>query len=606
MILNWQSRPEDYYAIDIETDDLNASRVWCMGWENIKTRDKGLCIGKAEIYSFLDAARGSVLVGHNGLKFDYPTVSRLVGIDCEASFYLLDTIVLSTIYNPSLEGGHSLHEWGNRLKMPKGEFNNFANGYTEEMGVYCQQDVAITAELFRKITKVLAKIGFSEQSLDLQHKITAILYAQERNGFRFNMPESMYLYQHLRQLETSLKEQVHVVFPPRTSLVRHGPIYKKDGGVRVQFLKDKQQLDVRTSGDYYEAYVHTPFNLGSAQQRVERLQELGWEHWPDEVTKKGNPKPFDKGDLVPSLIEFLEANPTPEIELIARWMSYNGRANMINNWMEHYNEETGCIHGRLFVADTLRFRHQAPNSANVPGVRLNKAGEVLMGEQGLYTFEARNLWVARPQRVLVGTDAAGLELRMLAHYLNRPSFTEQVVNGDPHQYNADVAGVDRPRAKTLLYAIQYGAQARKVASIIKGTTKEGAALREQFLERLGLKEIMEDAIREQQSGRVWLVDGAGVVCPSPHSALNYRLQGGGARVMAMGATILDGYIQRDGLDCLKVGDIHDEWQYDVHPSDARQFAERSVQAIREAGECLNLNVPLDGTAKQGMTWAQTH
>jgi DNA polymerase I-like protein with 3'-5' exonuclease and polymerase domains len=76
--------------------------------------------------------------------------------------------------------------------------------------------------------------------------------------------------------------------------------------------------------------------------------------------------------------------------------------------------------------------------------------------------------------------------------------------------------------------------------------------------------------------------------------------------MALGAIFLEKHIRRVGLDSLKVGDIHDEWQYDVAPADAREHARLSVQAIREAGEELNLNVPLDGTAKEGLTWAQTH
>lgn len=305
----------------------------------------------------------------------------------------------------------------------------------------------------------------------------------------------------------------------------------------------------------------------------------------------------------------------PEVELIARWMSYNGRANMVNTWLENWNEEDSCIHGKLFVADTLRFRHQAPNTANVPGVRVKEhkgpdgkviSKEVLYGPSGYYTYEARDLWTARPGRILVGTDAAGLELRMLAHYLNRPEFTEQVVNGDPHQYNADLAGVTRPNAKTLLYAIQYGAQAKKVAAILKRSFAEGKAMREQFLDRLGIKGVMEDAQREQREGRIFLVDGAAIVCPSPHSALNYKLQGGGARVMAQAAIFLEGHIRTHGLDCLKVGDIHDEWQYDCRPDDAREHARLSVQSIREAGEELNLNVPLDGEAKLGNTWAETH
>src|SRR3546814_2499137 len=113
---------------------------------------------------------------------------------------------------------------------------------------------------------------------------------------------------------------------------------------------------------------------------------------------------------------------------------------------------------------------------------------------------ARDLWVARPGRVLFGTDAAGLELRMLAHYLNRPDFTKQVVEGDPHQYNADQVGITRPEAKTLIYAILYGAKAPKSAATLGVSVKEGGRIRNLFLERLGLKGLVEECEYEQAQG----------------------------------------------------------------------------------------------------------
>lgn len=135
---------------------------------------------------------------------------------------------------------------------------------------------------------------------------------------------------------------------------------------------------------------------------------------------------------------------------------------------------------------------------------------------------------------------------------------------------------------------------------------EGGKIKQMFLDRLGIGELMEQCKEEQKSGRIELVDGSRIVCPSPHAALNYKLQGGGARVMGLGAVLVDRAVRREGLDSLKVGDIHDEWQHDVAPDDADEYATRSVQAIRDAGERLGLNVPLDGEAKKGLTWAETH
>lgn len=599
MYLDWQQSNADYYAIDIETDDLNATIIWVMCWENIKTKETGKCVGHSEIKKFFEDTQGSVYVGHNILKFDAPVLNRLAGTRLVVS-KTVDTLVLSTLYSPSLEGGHSLGAWGERIGYKKIDFNDWTH-LSEEMITYCHRDVEICAELFRKIVRVLNRIGFSELTCMIQHNITAILNRQHNNGFYFDGERAVHFYQHLRKRQEGLQDEIRAVFPPERVLVREGRVFTKNGSLTAIYQRDFERYLVETdnSSGCYKAFEDVQFNIGSPKQRIEKLTELGWV--PDERTPKGSPKVTEK-----SLVKFAESSGVPEVALITKWMSVSGRANMVNTWLNEWNENDSCIHGKLFVADTLRFRHQAPNTANIPAVRVSKTGEVLRGEDGYYTYEARDLWTARPNRVLVGTDAAGLELRMLAHYLNRPDFTEQVVNGDPHQYNADLAGVTRPRAKTLLYAIQYGAQAGKVAQIIEGTREEGAAMRQQFLDRLGITGVMDDAIHEQKTGRVWLVDGAGVVCPSPHAALNYKLQGGGARVMALGAIFLERHIRRAGLDSLKVGDIHDEWQYDVDPKDAREHARLSVQAIREAGEELNLNVPLDGTAKEGLTWAQTH
>lgn len=617
MYLDWSAK--ECYTIDIEAESLTPSIIWVMCWQNVKTKETGQCIGHEQIKAFFEEKSGAYFVGHNILKFDAPVLARL----CHAKLSVancIDTLVLSQLYSPSISGGHSLDAWGARLGKPKIEFNDFSR-LTDEMIEYCHQDVAITTELFLRLMKTLARIGFSELSIMIQHRITVIIDRQQRNGFYFDGPRAMEFYQQLRRREEELAEEIHRVFPPKLEcLAGYKRAFKKDGSFNKQYLghlETYERVELLDDGSY-RVYGRTPFSIGSPKQRVEKLTELGWV--PEEFTEAGGAKPFDKGKLSPSLERFLEDNDVPEVHLIARWMSVNGRGNMVNTWLENWNEEDSCIHGRLFVADTLRFRHQAPNTANIPAVRMDKAGLVLRGEEGYYTYEARDLWIARPGRILVGTDAAGLELRMLAHYLNRPEFTSAVVDGDPHQHNADTVGITRPQAKTLIYAIMYGAGDVKIARTLglpviskRGrngevyeTSPEGKKVKSLFLERLGIKELMDEAKEEQKNGRVSLVDGSQVICPSPHAALNYKLQGGGARVMAMGAILLEGSIRRLGLDSLKVGDIHDEWQYDVQPTDSNTHAEAAVQAIRDAGERLNLNVPLDGESKIGRTWAETH
>jgi len=619
MYLDWKTAQEDYYTIDIETDDLDATVIWCLCWQNVKTNEKGECVTYEEMRDFFATRKGSKYVGHNILKFDTPTLNRLLSVginlhDC------IDTLVLSTVYSPSIEGGHSLDAWGERMGKPKIKFNDWS-GLSPEMITYCHMDVAITTELFRRLASTLARINFSEKSIWLQHQLTCIIEEQHKAGFQFDGARAIELYQILRKKEEDLQDDIRLVFPAERVLVAERPLRTKSGAPTAIYQKDCERFELEESpeSNSYRAFERIDFNIGSSKQRTGKLLELGWE--PEEFTEKtkkgggGNPKPFDKGELSPSLQRFVDENPTPEVEMIARWMSVNGRANMINTWLENWNEDDGRIHGKLYVANTLRFRHQAPNTANIPAVRVKEykdgAGnvvrkEVLRGDAGYYTYEARDLWCARPGRVLVGTDAAGLELRMLAHYLNRAEFTRQVLEGDPHQYNADVVGITRPQAKTLLYAIMYGAAAPKVSKQLKVPVKEGAIIRNNFLERLGLKELMDEVQAEQRAGRIELIDGSQVICPSPHSALNYKLQGGGARVMGLALVLLDKQIRREGLDVIFVGNIHDEWQADVHPDDADRYAEISEQVFIETGVRLNMNLPLAGKAKKGLTWSETH
>ena len=621
MYLDYKSHKAGVFVVDIETDDLDATTIWCLCWRNLLTGETGELTDVEAISEWLDERVDSYFIGHNILKFDGPVLNKLgcssvqLGVD-----NCIDTLVLSTLYSPSLDGGHSLDAWGERLKEPKIKFSDWS-GLTQEMIDYCHQDVKVTAKLFVRLMKTLEGIGFSEGSIWIQHHITEIIDRQRHNGFKFNKPDAIFLLSRLRQKEAELEDEVREVFPAERTFVAERPMYKQDGTPTAIYLKDQGRYILERSevDGRYRAFEDVEFNLGSPKQRVDKLLSLGWQ--PRTFTEKGNPKPFEKGDLSPCLAEFMEENPVPEVKLIATWMAINGRANMVNTWLEEYNEETGCIHGKLYTANTLRFRHQAPNTANIPAVRVAKdTGEPLRGDAGLWTYEARDVWIARPSRVLVGTDASGIELRMLAHYINRPEFTEQVVEGDPHQYNADLAGVTRSEAKTLIYAILYGAGDAKIGRTLglpvftrrsRGgkeyeVSPEGGDMKRMFLERLGANKVKEEAEHEQRNGRVSLCDGSWVVCPSPHAALNYKLQGGGARVMALGSVLLEKTIRSQALDSLKAGDIHDEWQYDVHPDHAETHARESVRAIRRSGEYLRLNVPLDGEAKKGLTWAETH
>jgi hypothetical protein len=56
--------------------------------------------------------------------------------------------------------------------------------------------------------------------------------------------------------------------------------------------------------------------------------------------------------------------------------------------------------------------------------------------------ECRSCWTVDEGNVLVGIDASGLELRMLAHYMDDEDYTNEILNGDIHTANQRAAGLE--------------------------------------------------------------------------------------------------------------------------------------------------------------------
>lgn len=523
-------------------------------------------------------------------------------------------MMLSMLYSPSIDGGHGLAAWGTRLRFPKFEFNDFSQ-LTPEMVRYCTQDAKLCRKIYIELVKRMRKLEFTDKGIELEHRAWQLIQKQKENGFAFNIQEAHLLYAKLRNIENDLAGRVHEVWPPTLEHTRtYRNAYRKDGSPSKQYEKHREQFErlEELEDGSYRAFEYISFNIGSPPQRVEKLLELGWKPRADELTPTGNPKPTSKGRLVPSLVEFVEKNDSGGPKLIAQWMEVNARANMINTWIEAYNDDTGCIHGSLWLANTLRYKHSAPNTANIPAVRVGKDDQPLYGQAGAFTYEARNLWTTRDPstRKLVGVDAKGIQLRVLAHYLNNPEFSDAVLNGDPHSYNQRVGGFEtRAVAKTFIYAYLLGAGDAKVGQIIGGSQRDGKEMKTRFIENFpGLKQLMEKLLAEVEStGRIRLCDDTPIIVTAPHTRLGYLLQGDESRIMKQSLILREREVIRRRLDVLKVGDIHDEWQNDALAAHAEEFAyDVCPLAFRRAGELFNYRVPIDCDAKIGLTWASTH
>ena len=567
-------------VFDIETNGLNPSIIWCIC--GIKD-DKMFTLEMPDKQAWECLMEGvTEVIGHNIIRYDIPVVERLldVSINCK----VIDTLVMSRLYNPQLEGGHSLAAWGERLKFPKGDYHDWT-ALTPDMVEYCQQDVRVTECLYQTLKQELAPFG--DASVDLEHSVQSAIARQITNGWLLDERKATDLVAQLQEKQNDLEEAVHEKFRPLPTFVKEiVPKYKKDGTlstVGLKFLGDKwTQVDGTFSRiDWPE------FNLGSRQQIGRYLRLFGWK--PEKFTETGQAIVDEK--------TLETVTDIPEAQLIAEYLMVQKRIAQVQSWLDAI-EDDGRVHGQVNAcgAVTGRMTHSKPNMAQVPAVGAP------------YGYECRACWIVPDGHKLIGVDASGLELRMLASFMNDKEYTNEILNGDIHTTNQNNAGLStRAQAKTFIYAFLYGAGDSKIGSIVGGSQRTGAQLRQRFLDNTpALAELRERVSIASQRGYLRGLDGRCLHIRSEHSALNTLLQSAGAVVMKKALQIFTDYAPKWNLTYKLLGSIHDEYQIEAPEDQADKVGWLMVECIKAAGVALDLKCPLDGEYKVGNNWAETH
>ena len=544
--------------LDIETNSTH-NKIWmCV------TREIGgdVTVWKeaSELQKYLDSC--DLIIMHNGICFDAPVLRKSWNITMKQN-QMCDTLVLSRLLSPSLEGGHSLAAWGGRLGFPKGDFSDWDAGYSAEMEAYCIQDTLVTEKLYLHLTTELTRNKFEERSIKLEHNVQAVIAKQEESGFKLNERDAIILLSTLQNKLVVLETELQNIFPTKTIL----RVSEKTGKPLKPIIE--------------------PFNPGSRKQIGERLQEKGWK--PDKYTETGQPI-VDEGTL--------EGLDFPEAKAIAEYLLLQKRIAQIQSWLKVVQPD-GRVRGKVITngAVTGRMTHHSPNMAQVPSCG------------SPYGEDCRDLWIVEKGYKLVGIDASGLELRMLAHYMEDDAYIYEVTQGDIHTANQKAAGLEtRSQAKTFIYAFLYGAGAAKIGKVVGAGAREGQKLIDSFLENTPkLRALREKVARiSKSSGSLPGLDGRRLYIRSDHAALNTLLQGAGAIVMKQALVILDERLSKLGVDYKFVANVHDEWQIEVEEAYADMVGKLGVQAIEEAGRVLKMRCPLTGAYKVGNSWKETH
>lgn len=554
--------------------------------------------------------KADLIIGHNIIKFDIPAIKKLFPNFKYKKCY--DTLIASKLAFPDInivdyryrkrykipdelkKKPYSLGAWGYRIGILKGTYCNEENAFKNwkpEMQEYCEQDVEVTEALYKLLIEPKNPKRFiCEDALETEQEFTKIIQLQEQRGVQFNKDKAISLLLRLKSRKKEIEPELRKYF--KDKIKKEVFIPKRDNKAKgyikgVPFVKRKL----------------IKFNPNSKEMIKEQLLKF-YDWHPVEFTDKGNPK------LDAKVLEDMADNPEkyPFAKLLEEYFIISKLLGQLSDgeksWLNYL--KGNIIYGSVNCQGAITYRctHANPNLAQIPSV------------DKPFGAECRELFEAREGYKLVGVDAKGLELRCLAHYMNDPEYTDLILNGDIHTYNQNILKeaaptITRSIAKTWIYGFLYGAGNQLLGEKVGKSRAMGKKMRDVFLAKLPkLAQLMDKVNKSADERIMYLLDERFIPLESKHVALNYLLQSAGAIVMKRALIFLYQKITSlgwiFGKDYAFVLNIHDEIQAEVKPELVDEYSKIAVESIQKAGVYYGFNCPLDGDAKVGQNWKDTH
>ena len=163
-------------VFDIEADSLEPTKIWCIAAVDPDSGETKTFGPTQIVQGLAHLSNADKLIGHNIIGYDLPAIKKIHNIDLSQNRAIVDTMVLSRLFNPTREGGHSLASWGYRIGLKKIDHDEFGE-YSPEMLNYCRNDAVLNAKVFNNL-KTESR-GFSRQSVVLEHETLKIISDQK-------------------------------------------------------------------------------------------------------------------------------------------------------------------------------------------------------------------------------------------------------------------------------------------------------------------------------------------------------------------------------------------------------------------------------------------
>ena len=612
---------------DIETDGLNPTRIWCLVIIDV---DSGSEYYFSDYDPELESLRtgvnlllgGDARIGHNIIGYDDIHLQRLCGVTFRPEQRVYDTWTMSQTNNYFRGHKHGLAGWGKKLGDEKIDFEDWER-YSKEMLEYCIQDVRLNVKVFKILMREVKGITNGQPQyptyLRAEHDAAALEAQIRTDGWRFDRDSAELLVSDLSDAMKKVEARVEPQLGYHEELIDKAPKtarYNKSGTYNATTARLLTEYFDRTivpedallddppiqPGEEFQRKREIKTRLGNLDQVKEFLYGLGWE--PDDW----NVRRLPSGDFQrtgPKLTTTSLHKLGDVGRDIDEWTTLRSRLSITQGWLRDAEDVGGVcrLHGRAWNIGTPTFRWRHEIITNLPSAS-EKWGHRM-----------RSLFLPEPGHVVVGADSAGNQFRMLAHFIGNKEFTDEVLNGDIHQKNADILGCTREQAKRWIYAYLFGAGAAKLGLYLTGKmdpdvgqrSKDAYAAAIPGLATLkrSLEEQWQASKNHAGNGFIRGLGGQRVYVKEKYQVLNYLLQSSEAAVMKIAIGYINDRVREKALKGGPRLFMHDEFQWTIQEDQAEELMEILEEGLTEAPKLLGVEI-LSGDAQKGRNLAETH
>ncbi len=434
------------------------------------------------------------------------------------------------------------------------------------------------------------------------------IYHHNNNG---DYTEKLYeLYQHIRQLSASLLDtQINGL------------------GVNVKLMEDTKckilsQIDsfLPKLREEFEDYCEI-WELQEWQKKISKLKtDVGRLRVPRPVFNFAADRQVSwlvyEALKCPVITKTETGNPSTNFETISTLSTSDLRLrtlvefkdvkSLYSTFVEGMLErvENGRIYPNFNVSGTStgRISHSNPNMGNLP-----KTGVI------------RNFFIPSPGMCFIGADYSQLEVVIEANLTEDPSLLKIILEGkSKHDITAEGLGIDRNAAKTLNFALQYGAGVGKVAEILSCTKEEASDIYERYWELYsGVSALKEKVNKEiKETGQITNLAGRTRHFPPTNNrfevfkqqrqAYNFLIQGVAGEACNRAFYRIADCLKQQGLG-RALFSVHDEILLEVEnePQVIERFKEALINTMSLSTVDFNFKYPLKAVAYGPLTkWSK--